>query len=71
MAKTRRTGAVMALIATTLLAATACSKGETPSGDELYKNPVTLTWWHNASQDGPLKTYFLKVANDFTTLHPR
>ncbi len=70
MAKRRRTGAVMALIATSLLATSACSKGETPSGGDLYKNPVTLTWWHNASQDGPLKTYFQKVADDFTKLHP-
>jgi raffinose/stachyose/melibiose transport system substrate-binding protein len=70
MAQRRRTGAVMALIATSLLATSACSKGETPSGDELYQNPVTLTWWHNASQDGPLKTYFQKVADDFNRLHP-
>src|SRR5215469_5039089 len=36
----------------------------------LYKNPVTLNWWHNANQDGPLKTYWQKVADDFHALHP-
>ena len=71
MAKSRRIRAVLALLATTsLLAATACSKSETPSGSDLYKNPVTLTWWHNANTDGPAKTYWQKVANDFHALHP-
>ncbi len=31
---------------------------------------MTLTWWHNASQDGPGKTYWEKVAKDFSALHP-
>ncbi|MEV4539725.1 extracellular solute-binding protein [Asanoa sp. NPDC049518] len=51
----------------------ACSGGgesEEPAADELYQNPVTLTWWHNASQDGPGKTYWTKVAKDFSTAHP-
>jgi raffinose/stachyose/melibiose transport system substrate-binding protein len=70
MAKSRRVRAVVAVLATTsLLATTACGDSETPSGGELYQNPVTLTWWHNASQDGPLKTYFQKAADDFTRLH--
>ncbi|WP_433280006.1 extracellular solute-binding protein [Micromonospora sp. CA-244673] len=42
----------------------------TSSEGELYKNPVTLTWWHNAPQDGPGKTYWEKVAKDFSALHP-
>src|SRR4051794_554881 len=72
MAVKRRAGTVLALLLTTSLAAAGCSSGnsETPSGDQLYKNPVTLTWWTNASQDGPGKTYWLKVAKDFTAPHP-
>ncbi len=68
----RRTGAVFALLTTSALLAAGCSGGdeETPSADELYKNPVTLTWWHNASQDGPGKTFWEKVAKDFSALHP-
>ncbi|MFI7282413.1 extracellular solute-binding protein [Micromonospora chersina] len=31
---------------------------------------MTLTWWHNAPQDGPGKTYWEKVAKDFSALHP-
>jgi len=69
---TRRTGAVFALLTTSALLAAGCSggDGEAPAENELYKNPVTLTWWHNASQDGPGKTYWEKVAKDFSALHP-
>ncbi|MDG4832555.1 extracellular solute-binding protein [Solwaraspora sp. WMMD1047] len=72
MAIPRRAGAVLALFMTTALLATACGGGgeEEPSQGELYENPVTLTWWHNASQDGPGKTYWEKVAKDFSALHP-
>jgi len=71
MAKSRRIRAVLALLATTsLLATTACSKSETPSGGDLYKNPVTVTWWHNFNTDGPGKDLWAKIANDFHTLHP-
>ncbi|MFU8875963.1 ABC transporter substrate-binding protein [Micromonospora sp. SL4-19] len=72
MAMKRRAGAVLALITTSALLAAGCNSGdsEAPSANELYKNPVTLTWWHNASQDGPGKTYWEKVAKDFTALHP-
>ena len=70
MARLRRIRAGMALIATTtLLLASACKKDE-PSEAGLYKNPVTLTWWHNASDAGPGKDYWQKVANDFHSLHP-
>ncbi|MFJ8579632.1 ABC transporter substrate-binding protein [Micromonospora sp. NPDC093277] len=73
MAMKRRTGAVLALIATSALLAAGCNSGdkeEASNASELYKNPVTLTWWHNASQDGPGKTYWEKVAKDFSALHP-
>src|SRR5215218_5164666 len=69
----RRVRAAVALFATSItLFATACtSSGEQGQPDDsLYKNPVTLTWWHNASQEGPLKTYWQKVADDFHALHP-
>ncbi|MFD2762797.1 ABC transporter substrate-binding protein [Micromonospora eburnea] len=73
MAMKRRTGAVLALIATSALLAAGCNGGdkeEAPDASELYKNPVTLTWWHNAPQDGPGKTLWEKVAKDFSALHP-
>jgi raffinose/stachyose/melibiose transport system substrate-binding protein len=68
----RRTGAVLAVATSAVLVASGCSSGDssTQSSSDLYKNPVTLTWWHNANQDGPLKTYWQKVADDFHALHP-
>ncbi|NUT34604.1 MAG: extracellular solute-binding protein [Hamadaea sp.] len=69
----RRSGAVVALLASMALVAGGCSGSDsdnaTPSS-ELFKNPVTLNWWHNANQAGPLQTYWQKVADDFHTLHP-
>ncbi|MEV6692011.1 extracellular solute-binding protein [Micromonospora sp. NPDC051196] len=72
MAIKRRVRTVLALSITTALLAAGCSGGESdePAESELYKNPVTLTWWHNASQDGPGKEYWQKVAKDFNALHP-
>ncbi|MEW2327533.1 extracellular solute-binding protein [Micromonospora chersina] len=73
MATKRRAGAVLALLVTSALVVAGCNSGgedEAPSEGELYKNPVTLTWWHNAPQDGPGKTYWEKVAKDFSALHP-
>ncbi|MGV9763759.1 ABC transporter substrate-binding protein [Micromonospora tulbaghiae] len=73
MAMKRRAGAVLALFVTSALLASACGGGgeeEKAAESELYKNPVTLTWWHNASQDGPGKTYWEKVAKDFSAAHP-
>ena len=71
MAMKRRAHVVLALFATTTLLAAGCSSGGASEPEsEVYKGPVTLTWWHNASQDGPGKTYWAKVANDFTALHP-
>ncbi|KKJ93609.1 extracellular solute-binding protein [Micromonospora sp. HK10] len=73
MATRRRAGAALALFMTSALVVAGCSSGgddDKPSESELYKNPVTLTWWHNANQDGPGKTYWEKVAKDFSTAHP-
>ncbi|MGI5521270.1 ABC transporter substrate-binding protein [Micromonospora sp. CA-259024] len=72
MAMKHRAGATLALFVTTALLVAGCNGGdsEAPAENELYKNPVTLTWWHNASQDGPGKTYWEKVAKDFSALHP-
>jgi raffinose/stachyose/melibiose transport system substrate-binding protein len=72
MARSRRTRSVLAVFASAALLATgvaACGSDDNTSG-ELYKNPVTLTWWHNANQDGPGKDYWKKVADDFHALHP-
>ncbi|WP_433318465.1 ABC transporter substrate-binding protein [Micromonospora sp. CA-269861] len=71
MATKQRKGAVLALLMTSVLVVAGCSGGgeEAAPQSELYKNPVTLTWWHNASQDGPGKTYWEKVAKDFSALH--
>src|SRR5258705_12920814 len=68
----RRSGAILALVATTALVASGCSSGgsDSQSSSDLYKNPVTLNWWHNANQAGPLQTYRQKVADDFHALHP-
>src|ERR1700754_3409535 len=68
----RRSGAVLALVAATALVASGCSSGgsDSESKGDLYKNPVTLNWWHNANQPGPLRDYWQKVANDFHALHP-
>ena len=72
MARSRRVRTAMALMATTtLLLLGACTKGsEAPAEGQLYANPVTLTWWHNASDEGPGKTFWQKVATDFHTAHP-
>jgi raffinose/stachyose/melibiose transport system substrate-binding protein len=73
MATKHRAKAFLAILMTSALALAACGGGgdeEEPAASDLFKNPVTLTWWHNASQDGPGKTYWQKVADDFTKLHP-
>jgi len=69
----RRTGAVLALVATTALIASGCSSGGSDNNQptsDLFKNPVTLNWWHNANTAGPLQTHWQKVADDFHALHP-
>jgi raffinose/stachyose/melibiose transport system substrate-binding protein len=65
MAIKRRLGAVLALVATTslLVACGGSGSSTTPGG------PVTLTWWHNGTND-PLLGYWQKVADDFTKAHP-
>ncbi|MEV4202949.1 extracellular solute-binding protein [Micromonospora globbae] len=72
MAMKHRAGAALALLTTSALLVAGCNGGEseTPNEEEPFQKPVTLTWWHNASQDGPGKTYWEKVAKDFSTLHP-
>jgi raffinose/stachyose/melibiose transport system substrate-binding protein len=66
--------AALALFATTALIATAaCNKADdsnTGSSNELYKNPVTITWWHNFNTDGAAKTLWQKIADDFHAAHP-
>jgi raffinose/stachyose/melibiose transport system substrate-binding protein len=89
MALNRRSRAVLALLATPtlLFATTACLSKKTETNTSgcdtttqsanLYKNPVTLTWWHNynvpaadpVNKPGGLE-YWQKVANDFHALHP-
>jgi raffinose/stachyose/melibiose transport system substrate-binding protein len=60
-------GAQSSTAASTSASASASASG---SGGQLNGgNPVTLTWWHNASQD-PGKTAFQKVADDFAAMHP-
>src|SRR3954470_20451451 len=69
----RPSGAVFALVAAVALVAAGCSSGgsdSTSNSSDLYKNPVTLNWWHNANQAGPLQTYWQKVADDFHAAHP-
>jgi raffinose/stachyose/melibiose transport system substrate-binding protein len=68
----RRSGAVLALVATTVLVASGCSSGSdnATSSSDLYKNPVTIQWWNNANQAGPVQTFWQKVADDFHALHP-
>lgn len=71
MARSRRVRAALALVATgALVLPSACGNGEDPSDSGLYEKPVTLTWWHNASDEGPGKAYWQKVADDFNKLHP-
>jgi raffinose/stachyose/melibiose transport system substrate-binding protein len=68
----RRLGAVFAIVATAALVASGCSGGDSDdsgSGD-LYSGPVTMDWWHNGNQEGPLRTLWQKVADDFKKLHP-
>lgn len=69
----RRLGAVFAMVATAALVASGCSGGDSSDSDssgDLYSNPVTLDWWHNGNQEGPLRTLWQKVADDFKKLHP-
>jgi raffinose/stachyose/melibiose transport system substrate-binding protein len=72
MTMKRRSGAVLALFATAVLVASGCSSGSDSSDSkgELYKNPVTLTWWNNANTAGATQDFWKKVAADFHTLHP-
>ena len=69
----RRSGAFFALVSAVALVAAGCSSSgsdNNTTSSDLYKNPVTLNWWHNANQAGPLQTYWQKVADDFHAAHP-
>ena len=69
----RRLGAVFAIVATAAIVASGCSGGDSSDSDssgDLYSEPVTLDWWHNGNQEGPLRTLWQKVADDFKKLHP-
>lgn len=75
MANLRRTSVIAALAASSALLLAACTSGDdTPasttsasggSGDE----PVTITWWHNATAD-PALTFWQTVADEFEAANP-
>src|ERR1700741_917879 len=64
--------AFLAILMTSALTLAACGGGgedKEPASDR-YPTPVSVTWWRNAPQDGPGKTYWEKVAKDFSRAHP-
>jgi raffinose/stachyose/melibiose transport system substrate-binding protein len=65
MAIRRRSGAVLALVATMVLVAASSACG---SSSPTETGPVTLTWWHNGTGE-PLLGFWQKVANDFQQTH--
>lgn len=76
MANMRRYGVFAAVAASSALLLAACSSGgddndnpatngATGGGDE----PVTITWWHNATAD-PALTFWQTVADEFEAEHP-
>jgi len=91
MARSRRARAALALLATPtlLLTTTACLSDDkddatgpscdtsAPAASDLYKDPVTITWWHNynvpaadpVNKPGGLE-YWQEVADDFHAAHP-
>jgi raffinose/stachyose/melibiose transport system substrate-binding protein len=68
MARMRCASAVVALTALTAVLAGCSDDGGTGS-TEASKGPVTLTWWHNGTND-PLKGLWQKVADEFEAAHP-
>lgn len=75
MANLRRTSVIAALAASSALLLAACSSGDdTPAGTTSASGgngdePVTITWWHNATAD-PALTFWQTVADEFEALHP-
>ena len=62
----RRKALGVALASSALLLAACGGSSATPNASS---GKVTLTWWHNATQD-PLKSYFQQVADAYTKAHP-
>lgn len=66
----RRMTTAMGMLAVLALLATACGGGaEEASAEAESGGPVTLTWWHNATQE-PLRGYFQEAADAYTEQHP-
>jgi raffinose/stachyose/melibiose transport system substrate-binding protein len=67
MARSRRTRAVLALMASAVLPLTflsACGDDEPGAGEN-----VVIDWWHNGTGD-PLLSYWQGLADDFMASHP-
>ncbi|MCB2413440.1 extracellular solute-binding protein [Demequina sp. TTPB684] len=75
MANMRRSGVIAALAASSALLLAACSSGgddpaPTNSGTANGSDePVTITWWHNATAD-PALTFWQTVADEFEAANP-
>lgn len=76
MANMRRSGVIAAIAASSALLLAACSSGGddqaptnsgTPNGGS--DEPVTITWWHNATAD-PALTFWQTVADEFEAANP-
>lgn len=76
MANMRRTGVIAAFAASSALLLAACSdggsdtpeasgNGSSPAGDA----PVTITWWHNGTND-PVLTFWQTIADEFEATNP-
>ena len=76
MANMRRSGVIAALAASSALLLAACSSGgdddpatNSTTSDGGSAEPVTITWWHNATAD-PALTFWQTVADEFEALNP-
>jgi ABC-type glycerol-3-phosphate transport system substrate-binding protein len=75
MANMRRSGVIAAIAASSALLLAACSSGgddpaPTNSGTSNGSDePVTITWWHNATAD-PALTFWQTVADEFEAANP-
>jgi raffinose/stachyose/melibiose transport system substrate-binding protein len=61
-----RRGGLLTCLVALVTAASACGTGSSGGGSSA---PVTLTWWHNASED-PGKSFWQGVADDFHKANP-